>query len=106
MFSIKSVYITVPHNSHSTILCVLASMVYVALRQITVQYQMQLSDENTNIIWLTLYRLLLNIDTAQYLGVENYKNKYTLWNDSFMKIDIKFVFALSQKKYEGEPISP
>ena len=34
MFSIKSVYITVPHNSHSTILCVLASMVYVALRQI------------------------------------------------------------------------
>ena len=45
MFSIKSVYITVPHNSHSTILCVLASMVYVALRQITVQYQMQLSDE-------------------------------------------------------------
>ena len=29
MFSIKSVYITVPHNSHSTILCVLASMVYV-----------------------------------------------------------------------------
>ena len=44
MFSIKSVYITVPHNSHSTILCVLASMVYVALRQITVQYQMQLSD--------------------------------------------------------------
>ena len=49
MFSIKSVYITVPHNSHSTILCVLASMVYVALRQITVQYQMQLSDENTSI---------------------------------------------------------
>ena len=48
MFSIKSVYITVPHNSHSTILCVLASMVYVALRQITVQYQMQLSDENTS----------------------------------------------------------
>ena len=49
MFSIKSVYITVPHNSHSTILCVLASMVYVALRQITVQCQMQLSDENTSI---------------------------------------------------------
>ena len=46
MFSIKSVYITVPH---STILCVLASMVYVALRQITVKYQMQLSDENTSI---------------------------------------------------------
>ena len=39
-----------PHNSHSTILCVLASMVYVALRQVeTVQYQMQLSDENTSI---------------------------------------------------------
>ena len=45
MFSIKSVYITVPHNSHSTILCVLASMVYVALRQITAQYQMQISDD-------------------------------------------------------------
>ena len=44
MFSIKSVYITVPHNSHSTILCVLASM-----GQITVQYQMQLSNENTSI---------------------------------------------------------
>ena len=49
MFSIKSVYITVPYNSHSTILCVLASMVYVALRQITAQYQMQISDENTSI---------------------------------------------------------
>ena len=50
MFSIKSVYITVPHNSHSTIiLCVLASMVYVALRQITAQYQMQTSNENTSI---------------------------------------------------------
>ena len=49
MFSIKSVYITVPYNSHSTILCVLASMVYVALRQITAQYQMQISDEITSI---------------------------------------------------------
>ena len=49
MFSIKSVYITVPHNSHSTILCVLTSMVYVALRQITVQYQIQISDDNTSI---------------------------------------------------------
>ena len=49
MFSIKSVYITVPYNSHSTILCVLASMVYVALRQITAHYQMQISDENTSI---------------------------------------------------------
>ena len=38
MFSIKSVYITVPHESHNTILCVLTSMVHVALRQITVQY--------------------------------------------------------------------
>ena len=49
MFAIKSVYIKVPHNSHSTILCVLASMVYVALRQITAQYQMQISDEKTSI---------------------------------------------------------
>ena len=49
MFSIKSVYITVPYNSHSTILCVLASMVYVALRQITAQYQKQITDENTSI---------------------------------------------------------
>ena len=49
MFSIKSVYITVPHNSHSTIICVLASMVYVALRQITAQDKMQISDENTSI---------------------------------------------------------
>ena len=49
MFSIKSVYITLPYNSHSTILCVLASMVYVALRQITAQYQMQISDKNTSI---------------------------------------------------------
>ena len=29
MFSIKSVYITVPHESHNTILCVLTSMVHV-----------------------------------------------------------------------------
>ena len=47
MFSIKSVYITVPHESHNTILCVLTSMVHVALRQITAQYQIQISDENT-----------------------------------------------------------
>ena len=47
MFSIKSVYITVPHESHNTILCVLVSMVHVALRQITAQYQIQMSDENT-----------------------------------------------------------
>ena len=49
MFSIKSVYITVQHESHNTILCVLASMVHVAMRQITAQYQMQISDENTSI---------------------------------------------------------
>ena len=47
MFSIKSVYITAPHESHNTILCVLASMVHVALRRITAQYQIQISDENT-----------------------------------------------------------
>ena len=48
MFSIKSVYITVSHESHNTILCVLASiMVHVALRRITAQYQIQISDENT-----------------------------------------------------------
>ena len=33
MFSIKSVYITVPHESHNTILCVLTGMVHVALRR-------------------------------------------------------------------------
>ena len=42
MFSIKSVYITVPLESHNTILCVLTSMVHVALRQITTQYQIQI----------------------------------------------------------------
>ena len=47
MFSIKNVYITVPHESHNTILCVLASMVHVALRRITAQYQIQICDENT-----------------------------------------------------------
>ena len=47
MFSIKSVYITVPHESQNTILCVLTSMVHVALRQITAQYQIQISDEYT-----------------------------------------------------------
>ena len=47
MFSIKSVYITVPHESHNTIPCVLTCMVHVALRQITAQYQTQISDENT-----------------------------------------------------------
>ena len=50
MFSIKSVYITVPHESHNTILYVLTSMVHVALRQITAQYQIQISDENTYIL--------------------------------------------------------
>ena len=46
MFSIKSIYITVPQESHNTILCVLTSMVHVPLRRITVQYQIQISDEN------------------------------------------------------------
>ena len=41
-----TMYITVPYNSHSTILCVLPNMVHVALRQITAQYQIQISDEN------------------------------------------------------------
>ena len=69
MFSIKSVYITVPHNSHSTILCVLASMVYVALRQITVQYQMQLSDENTSIHSNYTDRVFFhNVTTDAYLS--------------------------------------
>ena len=72
MFSIKSVYITVPHNAHSTILCVFASMVYVALRQITAQYQMQISDENTSIyiaILTELQILQLNkmIYSAHYI---------------------------------------
>ena len=47
MFSIKSVYITVPHESHNIIPCILAGMVHVALRRIIAQYQMQISDENT-----------------------------------------------------------
>ena len=47
MLSIKSVYITVPHESHNTILCVLTSIVHVALSQITAQCQIQISDENT-----------------------------------------------------------
>ena len=47
MFSIKNVYITVPHESHNTIQCVLTSIVHVALTQITAQYQIQISDENT-----------------------------------------------------------
>ena len=47
MFSIKRVYITVPHELHNTILCVLSSVVHVALRQITAQNQIQISDENT-----------------------------------------------------------
>ena len=47
MFSIKSVYITVPHESYNTIPCVLASMVHAALTQITAQYHIQISDEDT-----------------------------------------------------------
>ena len=49
MFSIKSVYITVPHESHNTVPWILASMVHVALRQITTQYHIQISVENTSI---------------------------------------------------------
>ena len=49
MFSIKNVYITVPHESHNIILYVLTSMVHVALGQITAQYQIQISNENTYI---------------------------------------------------------
>ena len=47
MFSGKSVYITVPHESHNILLCVLTSMVHVSLRQISAQYQIQISEENT-----------------------------------------------------------
>ena len=43
------VFISQCHIIHIVQYYVLASMVYVALRQITVQYQMQLSDENTSI---------------------------------------------------------
>ena len=39
MFSIKSVYITVPHESHNTILFVLTSMVHVALSQTRVNIE-------------------------------------------------------------------
>ena len=59
MFSIKSVYITVPHESHNTILCVLTCMVHVALRQITAQYQIQICDENTCIHSNTIYYLFM-----------------------------------------------
>ena len=47
MFSMKSVYITVPHESHNTILWVLAGKVYVALRRLKAQYQIQISEKNT-----------------------------------------------------------
>ena len=36
-----------PHESHNTILCVLSSMVHVALGKITALCQIQISDENT-----------------------------------------------------------
>ena len=49
MFSIKRVYITGPHESHNIILCVLTSMVHVTLRQIPIQYQIQISDDNASI---------------------------------------------------------
>ena len=72
MFSIKSVYITVPHESHNTILCVLTSMVHVALSQITAQYKIQISNENTCIhiaILTELQILQLNkmIYSAHYI---------------------------------------
>ena len=35
------------HIIQYTVLCVLTSMVHVALRQITAQYQIQISDKNT-----------------------------------------------------------
>ena len=56
MFSIKSVYITVPHNSHSTILCVLASMVYVALRQNVSQWSQH---NEQRIYYIILYYIML-----------------------------------------------
>ena len=46
MFSIKSVYITVPHESHNTILCVSSNLAHVALT-VTETYQIQINDENT-----------------------------------------------------------
>ena len=48
MFSIKSVYITAPHESHNTILCLLASMVHVSLRRSAELYQIQIRDKNTS----------------------------------------------------------
>ena len=56
MFSIKSVYITVPDESHNAILCVLTSMVHVALRLISAQHQ--ISDENTCIHSYTVLQIL------------------------------------------------
>ena len=58
MFTAKSVYITVPHESQNTILCLLPSMVHVALRQITAQYQIQISDEHAHIAILTELQIL------------------------------------------------
>ena len=66
MLSIKSVYITVPHESHNTILCVLAGMVHVVLRQITAQYQIQISDENTAIL-LQILQFNKMIYSAHYM---------------------------------------
>ena len=81
MFLIKSVYITVPHESHNTILCVLACMVHVALRRITAQYQIQISDENTCIyisILTELQILQLNkmIYSAHYISQNSKITKY------------------------------
>ena len=70
MFSIKSVYITVPHESHNTILCVLTSMVHVALSQITAQYQIQMMKIHAYIAILTELQILqLNkmIYSAHYI---------------------------------------
>ena len=61
MFQIKSIYITVPHESHNTILCVLASKVHVALRRITAQYQIQISDEKPCIHSYTVTDRVTNI---------------------------------------------
>ena len=75
MFSIKSVCITVPHESHGHYymipLCVLTCVVHVAQRQITAQYQIQISDEYTcihsNTDRLTILQLNKMIYSAHYI---------------------------------------
>ena len=66
MFSIKSVYITVPHETLDTILCVLTSMVHVAPRQITAQYQMQIS--------LKIHAMLTELQILQLNKIIFHKN--------------------------------